>query len=178
MSEIKVASRYAKSILDLAIEKGKVEEVNNDMKLFHATLKGSSELRAVLSNPIVSINDKLAVIKALFGNKVQEISLAYFNIMLNKGRGGYLYESSKQFFSQYNILNNIVIAKLVSSTQMNQDHLKLIEENLTKTLNSKIILDTKVDPSLIGGFVLTVGDKQFDASISRQFTRLKKELQN
>lgn len=178
MSEITIASRYAKSILDLAIEKGKVEEVNMDMRLFYSTLKASSELRAVLSNPIVSIQDKLAVVKAIFAAKVQEISLAFFNIMLTKGRGGYLYESSKQFFSLYNILNGIVIAKLTSSTQMNPIQLKEVEDLLAKTLNSKIILDAKVDVGLIGGFVLTVGDKQFDASLSRQFTRLKKELQN
>jgi len=178
MSEIKVASRYAKSILDLAIEKNKIEEVNNDIKLFYSTLKGSPELKAVLSNPIIPIKDKVNIVASIFGNKIQDITLAFFNIMLKKGRGGFLFESSKQFFAQYNLLKGIVIAKVESATEMNSAQLKEVEEMVAKALNSKIILETKVNADLIGGFVLTVGDKQFDTSISRKLTKLKKELQS
>lgn len=177
MSEITVASRYAQSLIDLAKEQSKVEEVFKDIKLFHDTVKSSNELRAVLANPIVSPHDKKEILKKLFSGKVDKITLAYFEIMVNKGREGFLYQSAKQFVNLYNHHKGIVTAKIVSASALNEAMLKEVETIIAKELNKQIVLESKVDADLIGGFVLTVGDKQFDTSISKKLQQLKKEFQ-
>src|SRR5437762_622275 len=111
MSEIKVALRYAKSLLDLAKGENLVEEVNNDIKLFYQTVRASSQLQAVLSNPIVSLESKRAILHQLFEGKVNKFTIAFFDIMVSKGRAEFLYQGAKQFFELYNELNGIVKAE-------------------------------------------------------------------
>ena len=176
MSEIKVALRYAKSLLDLAKGENLVEEVNNDIKLFYQTVRASSQLQAVLSNPIVSLESKRAILHQLFEGKVNKFTIAFFDIMVSKGRAEFLYQGAKQFFELYNELNGIVKAEVVSATEMTETSKKELISNIEKALNRKVLLNSKVNPDLIGGFILTVGDKQFDTSISSGLNDLKREF--
>ncbi|POY35081.1 ATP synthase F1 subunit delta [Solitalea longa] len=176
MSEIKVALRYAKALLDLAIEQNKVEAINNDMKLFHQTVKANSELRAVLANPIVAPASKKKILNSLFTDKVDNVTITFFNLMVAKGREEYLYTTAKQFAELYNLLKGIVKAEIVSASALTEGNKIELIANLEKELGKQVILKTKVDPDLVGGFVLTVGDKQFDTSIAKQLRTLKNQL--
>jgi F-type H+-transporting ATPase subunit delta len=176
MSEIKVALRYSKSLLDLAKAENVVEEINNDMKLFYQTVKASSELKAVLSNPIIPLHSKQAILHQLFEGKVNKITIGFFDIMVRKGRAEFIYQGAKQFFELYNELNGIVKAEVVSATELTETSKKELINNIEKALNRKVLLESKVNPDLIGGFILTVGDKQFDTSISSGLNDLKREF--
>lgn len=174
MSEIKVASRYAKSLLDLAIEKKVEKEVRNDMQLFADTLKANSELASVIKNPIISLDKKKNILSAVFANKLQDITYSFFNIMVNKGRAAVLQEAAKEFINQYNIHNNINSVKVVSAAPLTEASKSEIMEKVKSVLGGEVILNTSVDESLIGGLVLTIGDKQYDASIASKLSQLKK----
>lgn len=176
MSEITISLRYAKSLLDIAKEQNKVEEVYRDVKLFYQTAKANHELQSILGNPIVSLNDKKKILQGIFTGKVDDVVLSFFDLVVGKGRGGYLYATAKQFGELYNLLKGIVKAEIVSATELSEENKKTIIANLEKELGKQVVLNTKVDADLIGGFVLTVGDKQFDASISRQLKDLKTQL--
>jgi F-type H+-transporting ATPase subunit delta len=176
MSEITVASRYAKSFVDLAQERNALEEVNKDMHLFYETVKSNSQLRAVLRNPIVSASAKKQILSKVFGDKVSKLTSSFFEIMVNKGREAFLYQTASQFFAQYNQIKGIVVARVISATPLSEASKKEIEERVARSTNSTVILETKVDPDLIGGFVLTVGDKQYDASLAKSLQQLRKEF--
>lgn len=176
MSEIRVASRYAKALIDLAIERNELEAIKADMNLFTDTLKGSSELQAVLKNPIVPQDKKAGILKDLFASKVNAATQSFFNIMVSKSRAGVLYETGKEFIRQYNDNKGIITATVVSATAITADaEAKMIEAVVAAT-GKQVVLVKKVDADLIGGFVLTVGDKQFDTSIAKSLVLLKKEF--
>jgi F-type H+-transporting ATPase subunit delta len=174
MSEIQVASRYAKSLIDLAGEKNAVEDVRGDIELFLETCKSNSELQAILKNPIISLDKKTNILDGIFAGKVNEIVLAFFKIVIRKGRADVLFATAKEFISQYNILKNVVKVTVTSASALSQDNIKEIEDVVKQSTKGEVILTSIVDPKLIGGFVLKVGDKQFDSSISSKLNKLRK----
>jgi F-type H+-transporting ATPase subunit delta len=176
MSEITVASRYAKSLIDLAQEQSALEATKQDMTFFVDTLKANSELQAVLRNPIISHDKKNKVLQAIFGGKVSSSTSAFFKIMVDKSRAEILYPTGKEFVNQYNLKNNIVTAKVVSAVALSEANKQQIISEVKSLTNGQVILQEQVDASLIGGFVLTVGDRQIDTSVSTSLQKLKKEF--
>ena len=176
MSELTVASRYAKSLIDLAQEQNNLEQINNDMNFFLHTLKANPQLKAVLGNPIISQAKKIAILSDLFSGKVDKLSISFFNIMVNKGRGEVLYATAQEFNNQYNIIKHITKATVVSATALSEANKSKLLDEVKAAVGGQVILDAKTDPSLIGGFVLTVGDKQVDTSIAASLKKLKKEF--
>ncbi len=176
MSEIKVAARYAKSLIDLAIEQNALEEIKNDMLFFKDTLKKNSELSAVLANPIIPLRKKESILAGIFDGKINKTTSAFLKIMVDKGRGELLYGTAKEFQSEYNIIKQIFHAKVVSAAPLTDDSRKEILNIIKEHTGGEVILKELVDEKLIGGFVLTVGDKQVDTSIVNTLNKLKKQF--
>jgi len=176
MSELTVASRYAKSLIDLSQEQNSLEETNNDMNFFLHTLKANPQLKAVLGNPIISHSKKLSILEAIFSSKVNKLYISFFKLMVNKGRGEVLYTTAQEFNNQYNILKHITKATVVSATALSEANKQTLMDEVKAAVGGEVILDAKTDPSLIGGFVLTVGDRQVDTSIAADLKKLKKDF--
>ena len=176
MSELTVASRYAKSLIDLSQEQNSLEETNNDMNFFLHTLKANPQLKAVLGNPIISHSKKLSILEAIFSSKVNKLSIGFYKLMVNKGRGEVLYTTAQEFNNQYNILKHITKATVVSATPLSETNKQALMDEVKAAVGGEVILDAKTDPSLIGGFVLTVGDRQVDTSIAANLKKLKKDF--
>lgn len=176
MSEIQVASRYAKSLIDLAEEQNVLEKVKADVEGVVKTLRENGELRAVLANPIVSPDKKFAVLNQIFGASIEPMILAFFKIVVNKGRSGSLYDTAKQFVEEYNVRKGIIRATVISAAPLSEKNREEIVQVVEEATKGHVVLDAQVDPDLIGGFILKVGDKQFDTTISGRLTRLKKEF--
>ena len=176
MSELTVATRYAKSIIDLAEEQKSLEEIKKDMELFSQTLKANHELQAVLANPIIGHARKIRILEAIFGSKINKMTDSFFKIMVNKSRAGILYATSKEFINQYNIIKHISRAYVTSAAPLSEENKKTIKAELEIATGGKIELHTKVDKELIGGFVLTIGDRQVDTSISSSLRRLQNDF--
>jgi len=177
MSEFKVASRYAKSLIDLAQEQGNLEEVKQDMEQFVATLRANSELQAVLKNPIMKQDKKRNILDALFGGKIHPSIIAFFHIMVRKGRAGILYATAREFIREYNEVKGIVHATVISASRLSEKNLDALQKVIAGEINAEVVLRNTVDPSLIGGFVVNVGDKQIDASISGKLNKLKRHFE-
>jgi F-type H+-transporting ATPase subunit delta len=176
MSELTVAARYAKSLIDLAQEQNSVEAMRNDMELFHHTLRVNPELKAVLANPIVSHSKKIKILDEVFSAKVSKTSIAFFKLMVNKGRGEVLYVTAQEYINMYDVKNKIVHANVISATTLSAENKKKMVADITAATGGTVKLEAKTDPSLIGGFVLTVGDRQIDTSIANDLRKLKKEF--
>lgn len=176
MSEIKVASRYAKSLIDLAKEQNALEEIKSDMQLFVGAVKASAELKAILKNPIIPIGKKNSILNEIFSNKVHATTKAFLKIVIDKGRAEVLFGTAKEFLNQYNQYKNIVTAKVTSAVALSDAAKADIIAKVKEVTGGEVVLNATIDESLIGGFILTVGDKQFDASISSKLNQLKKDF--
>jgi F-type H+-transporting ATPase subunit delta len=177
MSELRVASRYAKSLLDLAEEQGTLEQVKQDMDLFNQTLSESRDLRLLLRNPIVKHDKKLAILRAVFGGKVSDLTEKFFTIITQKNRESALEFIGAEFLLQYNKLRGVQTAEVTTATPLTPE-LRASVETLVRqqTGLAQVILTEKMDASLIGGFVLRVGDQQIDDSVSFRLRKLRNEF--
>lgn len=178
MSVFRVTSRYAKSLIDLANEQGCLDEVKNDIEQITSVLKSNSELQAVLKNPIIKTDKKFSILKALFGDIIRPEILSFFEIMVRKGRSDLIYSTTIEFVREYNEIRNIVHAEVVSASPMSTENLKAIQLQVSEQVKAKVILANKVDPSLIGGLIVKVGDRQVDVSLAGKLNKLERYLIN
>ncbi|WP_140937556.1 ATP synthase F1 subunit delta [Sphingobacterium lumbrici] len=176
MSVFKVASRYAKSLIDLAQEQGSLEVIKVDMEQIVALIKSSSELQAVLGNPIIKTDKKNSILEALFKDKVRPEILGFFNIMVRKGRSELVYATAQEFIREYNEVKGIVKAEVTSATALSEANLQSLKAKIAQEINAEVILTNKVDEALIGGFVVKVGDRQLDVSIAGKLNKLERHF--
>ncbi len=173
----KAASRYAKSLIDLSIEQNALQEMMNDMVLFEQVVDHNSELEAILRNPIVPLDKKAGILNDVFGSKVHQVTKSFFKLVVSKGRAGILFDTAKQFITQYQAIKGIVTAEVTSAIALTPSSKEEIISLVKKELGAnEVIVKEKINENLIGGFILKVGDKQFDASISGGLSKLKKEF--
>lgn len=171
-----VASRYAKSLLDLAIEKKQLDTVYKDMIFIKNTCESSHDLQVFLKSPVVKIDKKIDVFKALFASNVSEMTSAYLTLIANKKRATILAEITESFIAQYKKHNNITIATITSAVKLDDATRNKAMNIIKANAKGDVELVEKVNPELIGGFILRVGDNQVDNSVSRQLAELKKNF--
>ncbi len=175
MSVTRIAARYAKSLLDLAQEQGKLDKVLGDVQAFK-TATEQRDFFLLLKSPIVNPDKKGKILKEIFSGKFDELSMAFINIVLRKGRESYLPDIAKEFLIQYNALKKISTVKLTTAAPVTEASLAAIKAQLqgsSKTA-ANIDIETAVDPDLIGGFVIEFDDKLYDASVAHKLAQLKK----
>lgn len=177
MYNIKVATRYAKSVIELAQEQGKLEQVYADMLLIHGACAESKELVNLLESPVVASTKKASILSAIFGSKVDKLTSAFIDIIIAKTRESYLPAIATQFVEQYKAIKGIVTVQITTASPLSAENIKAIETKLAADIKGTIHIDTLVKEDLIGGFVLTVGDKQYDTSISKQLNELRKSFE-
>ncbi|TAF33923.1 MAG: ATP synthase F1 subunit delta [Cytophagales bacterium] len=177
MSDARVAVPYAKSLLDLAREKGLIENIYQDMLLVKNTCNGSRPLVVMLGNPIVQTAKKAASLKAIFDGKVSQMTSLLFELLCRKGREAYLYAVSEQFILLYNEEKNIQNAVVYTPFELTAE-LRSEFERIVKRMSGKqdVELEAKTDESLIGGYVLRIGDRQVDDSVRTRIQDLRKRM--
>ena len=177
MSSLRVVSRYVKSLLDLAVERGTLEQVHNDMQLFFKVCNENRAFRLMLRNPIIRHDKKRDVLEAIFKGKVNALTMAIFDIITRKNREPLLPEIAGEFHNAYNIYKGIGKASITTAIPLDAAQRKEFEQIIRKLITKKDVeLEEKVDKEMIGGFVLNVGDKQIDASVKSKLKALRTTL--
>jgi F-type H+-transporting ATPase subunit delta len=173
MSEIKVGKRYAKSLIGLAAERGALDIVHADMKFFLKIIDENRNLELLLGNPIVHSYKKQGILQQIFFDKINKITQSFLDIVVRKGREKYLVPIAKEFIEQYKILKGIQTAEIISASGLDDKLRKQVYDIVRNSTKSEVELIEKVDQKLIGGFVLRIGDKQYDASILSSLRKLQ-----
>jgi F-type H+-transporting ATPase subunit delta len=179
MSVQRIATRYAKSLIDLAQEQGKLEKITEDVKSFREVCK-NRDFYLLLKSPIVKPDKKEQIFKKLFTGKYDNLTLSFLHILLKKGREENLKDIADEFIEQYKVIKHISTVRLTTAVKMSDDLVKNIREKLAASdaTDEKVELIAKVDPNLIGGFVIEFDDKLYDASVSHKLGILKKEFKD
>lgn len=174
MAETRVASRYVKSLLSLAVEQNALDAVYSDMLSFSKIVKENREFALMLRNPIIKHDKKRDILEKIFKGKVNKLTLAIFDIITAKNREPLLPAIAEEFHHAYNVYKNIGEATVTTAVPLDAA-LRAEIEGIVKKLSDKkqVEIKEKVDPEMIGGFVLNVGDRQVDASIKNKLKALK-----
>ncbi len=173
MADLRVASRYVKSLLGLAVEQGVLEQVHQDMLLFSKVCDENHDFLSMLRSPVIRHEKKREVLDRIFSAKVNKLTMAIIDILTKKNREPLLPTIAKEFHNAYNQFNGIGKAYVTTTISMDSQ-LRSEIESIVKKLSAKssVELHEKVDSSLIGGFILNVGDQQIDASIKSKLKAL------
>ena len=177
--EQRVSGRYAKTLLDLAAERGTLEEVKANIDSFREATE-NRDLYLLLKSPIVKPDKKKLILQTLFGSQFDELTMSFINIVVDKGREELLPDIASAFEEQYRKHNHISSVKLITAQPMSEAALNEIKSrvlNSTAT-DDKIEVEVSVNPDLIGGFILEFDNKRYDASIRSKLQGLKKEFKD
>jgi F-type H+-transporting ATPase subunit delta len=174
MADVRVASRYVKSLLGLAVEQGVLEEVHNDMLSFAVICKENRAFAMMLKSPVIRHEKKRDILEKIFTGKVNQLTLAIMDILTRKNREPLLLPIAKEFHNAYNEYKGISTAFITTTIPMDKELRTEIEKIVKKLSDKKLVeIDERVDKTLIGGFILNVGDRQIDASIKSKLEKLK-----
>lgn len=177
MQHTKSALRYARSLFNLAIERNELEAVSTDMALVNKTIQASRDLEVMLQSPVIKIDRKAEVMKQVFTGHIGTTTMAFLNLILKKRREMHIPEIARQFVLLYLENNNIEEALLITAVPADDSLRAKVIGLVEKHTSHKIELEERVDPAVIGGFVLRFSNRQIDASIRRELQMLKREFQ-
>lgn len=179
MPNPRLATRYAKSLIDLSTEKGQLEQVYADMQYLQAICKSNPDFVSLLRSPVVKADKKDSIITAITKGNVTVITASFNKLLVAKGRESDLPEIVNAFIDQYNTINGIHKVKLTTAVTVS-DELKNSIVNKVKSNSGleRVELETKTDESLIGGFVLEFNNNLVDASVLRDLKDIKKQFSN
>lgn len=179
MSAKRVASRYAKALVDFAVEQKKLDEVHGDINTFMEVLQ-NRDFALLVKSPVVKADKKEAIFEAIFGGKVDVITMQFFKIILKKGREAYLPHIAAAVKEQYKLLKEISTVRLTSAAPLSEAAVQAIKAKLQATgqFLKHIELETRVDASVLGGFRLEYADKLYDATVAYKLDQFRKELKN
>lgn len=176
MSELKVARRYAKSLLGLAREQQLTEQIYADNELILKTIRSNRELAAVLKNPIIQGYKKDAILNQIFGNTVHASTRNFLLLMNRKGRLSIVDEIAEEYIAMYNELQGIRTAHVTTAVPLDAASRERMLQIVRASLGEKALLEEHVNPKIIGGFVLRVKDTQYDSSVLRQLSQIRRQL--
>ena len=177
MASTRAAIRYAKAILDLANSKGVAEAVNNDMKLIASTIESNLELSTFIQNPTTKVEVKESALLEVFAN-VNGITKGLFHLLFENKRFEILNAIAVEYSKVFDESNGIEVAKVTTAIPMDAALETKVLAKVSTLSDKKITIENIVDPSIIGGFILRIGDQQYNASVANRLQVLKRELSN
>ena len=175
MNQGKIVVRYAKALFDLAVEKKSLDKVYNDILSVSAILKSMPGLKTILQRPVVPTSKKIEMAKSVF-TSVDKITMQFILLIINHNREAFLEDIARYFVQLYRQEKGIREVTVVTAIPIDA----AVKENIKKLIKSQsteIILNEKVDPSIIGGYILKIDDKQYDASVTNSLKRIKRDLE-
>lgn len=179
MPNPRLAARYAKSLIDLANEKGQLEAVYKDMVYLQAVCKKSHDFVILLRSPVIKPDKKTAIVRAVTKGNVSQITAAFNDLLIKKGRESYLPEIINSFVDQYNKQNGIHTVKLTTAVPVGEEVKKhIVSKVKAQTKIDRIELETTVDEEILGGFLLEMDNVLIDASILHDLNKVKAQFLN
>jgi F-type H+-transporting ATPase subunit delta len=177
MASTRAAIRYAKAILDLANSKGVAEAVNNDMKSIASAIDTNIELSTFIQNPTTRVEVKESALLEVFAD-VNGVTKGLFHLLFENKRFEILEAIALEYKKLFDESNGVEVAKVTTAIPMDAALEAKVLAKVATLSDKKITIENIVDPSIIGGFILRIGDQQYNASVANRLQVLKRELSN
>jgi len=176
MSEIRIASRYAKSLIGLATEQGELDSIYEDVQSIYDTASSNRDLMAMLKSPVIKKETKIEILRTIFKSS-QPNTLAFLSLIVEARRENYLVDICNQFISFYNDIKGIAMATVTTAVPFDEAGIAKIKTFISRKINKpEVKLTVKTDPGIIGGLIISYEDKLLDMSIKSELHKLKQSL--
>lgn len=176
LSREETASKYGKALFDYANDANQLELVHEEMNILKQVLEGNPKVLMLLSNPILSIKQKKDFLIA-FTTELSEESKNFLNFLVDYNRFGNLEDIILEFDNIYNCKKQIADGIVVTAYKLDSTELEKISKTYSKKFGLKeLLLTNKVDKSILGGVILSVGDQVIDGSVKRKLQNIRKQI--
>jgi F-type H+-transporting ATPase subunit delta len=172
----RIAKRYAKALFELAQEENALNQVSKDFELIRDLLKNSKDFHQFTKNPLISITERKKILDKIFLEKISETSNNFLKMISQKKRLDHLGEIIARYFDFVKAEAGVVEGELFAVVELKSSQIKKIKENMERLTGKEVILNEIIDPNILGGFIVKVGDLVIDNSIRNQLERLRKQL--
>ena len=173
-----IAERYAKALFDAALDQGRLDETLNDSRTLRRVLDENPDLVRFLAMPNIGVEQKLDATARIFRQSIGEPLMGFLHVLIRADRTAHLLQVFEGFEDMYRVHNRQAIAVVTSAKALSEEEIAKIRETLAKASGKEILLEAKVDPSLIGGVVVRLDDMIYDNSIKSQLSRLTRHLRD
>lgn len=173
----RAALRYAKAIMEVATSANKLEVVSQDMQSINTVISENIALVDFLQNPIIDSSKKLETINEIFLS-LDKNTKNLFSLLASNKRFDLLQEITISFSKLYDEYKGVEIAHVTTAQAITKDLEEKVIQKLKEFSNKTITIENIIDPSIIGGFIIRLGDKQYNASIANKLQTLKREFSN
>jgi F-type H+-transporting ATPase subunit delta len=177
MAGTRAAIRYAKAILEIAGSKGVAQEVSEDMNSIASTINGNLELSTFIQNPTLKVEVKENALLEIFAN-TNAVTKSLFHLLFENKRFEILEAIALEYNNLFDEMNGVEVAKVTTAIPMDAVLEAKVSAKIATLSDKKITIENIVDASIIGGFILRIGDKQYNASVANRLQVLKRELSN
>ena len=178
MDESSVSVRYARALYEVSEERAMIDKLKNDIELIAYLCNKSIEFMQLLKNPVIRTSRKTELITLIFKEKIDDLTLDFLKLVIQNNREIFIPAICRNVLSLIKDAKGIKTVLLTTAREMNEVSLGNIRAILEKELEGKVEISAKTDPRIIGGMILRIDDKQYDASIVSQLKKIKKELQS
>lgn len=177
MHNPRLAARYAKSLLDVSIAQQEIETTLGDIDNLLRLIAGNREFALLLRSPVVKADKKITIIDLIVADKVSPLTKAFIHLLVNKGREASLYDVALSFKMQVKELKRIKTVTLQSASPLQDSIKQTLRAKLSASMPEYTVeLDEQINPDLIGGFILQIDDRRFDASVRRDLQDIRAQF--
>lgn len=173
-----ISVRYAKAIFSLAEEKNILDDIYNDFKLIINTVTPATELKNIITSPVIKASDKKELFENTFKNKINENTLVFLKFLIDKNRELYLVDIARYFEYLYRERNNIKEVVVTSVIPLNDETKNRISKIIENAYNCKVDLFNNINDKIIGGFIIKIKNEQLDLCAKSQLEQIRKELKS
>lgn len=172
----RAARRYAKALLNSAIELDILDQVTEDVRFILSTLSDSKDLKILLKSPVIKQDDKKKILSSVFSEHITKVTMSLLHLLSEKGRENLVYDICRDFIQLYNQHMGIIQVDVSTAFKLDNDQIELLKDKLVQSTGKKVEMDIHLRPDLIGGLVVKIDDTVIDGSIKHKIRKLKNQF--
>ncbi|TLS50520.1 F0F1 ATP synthase subunit delta [Paenibacillus antri] len=177
MSAMAVAAkRYAKALFALAKEKGSVEETGAQFEAVAAALEGNADIRNFFDHPNIGADAKVRALKQAVGGQVSDYVLNTLMLLVERGRGAAIGEVSSAYRAIADESLGRAQARVTSAFALSAEQQQEIARKFGALTGKEVAVETVVDPSILGGIRVRIGDTLYDGSLSTKLAEIERSF--
>ena len=178
MNNRSLARRYAQALFLSSQEKDLLDQVEVELKMVVGTIEGSSELAQIVGRDLIPPEEKKKIVEKLFSGKISSQTMNFMKLVFNKRREKHLQEMLVEYVVLADTARNMLEAEVKTAAELSPQQQEAVKRGLSAFSGKEVRLKIEVDPSLLGGLMIKIGDKVYDGSARRQLQSMRKRLES
>lgn len=176
MIDTKIVKRYAAALFGSAQAADVVDLVESDLGLITYSFETAPRLREAIESPLIPAAKKREIVTSIFHGKIHEITLHYLYLLIDNRREEAVLPTEAEYIRLANEARGIITAQVTAAIELTDDELTRLRAKLSAQTDKKVALDVAIDPSIIGGLIVRIGDTVLDGSVKGHLERIKEKF--